>query len=560
MSAEISEVAAVGGKFLGAGPVAMIVEIPMSASSHENLSAAMPSERGRVAASFPCRVWAGISRWIGDESGTPSRMGKLWWLRLLVALGLAALLIPIGRLRLIDGDEGYYLQAARLVSEGKRVYTDFFYPQMPFGAHVYAAWFWLWGRGWYCARLLSSLLAVGTGLLLLEILLRTCGRKRWAILGVALYLATGLGVGWFSIAKSFGLTAFLLSLGILLLEVAQTPLLVACGGLAFALAVECRLYVVVAFPCALLFLLRRHGFSRRGLKLAMALAAGALAGGLLLLPYVFRDWHNFYFGNWTYHSIREFGQSGFITNLPNKKETLLSILYLDRERLPGSLQFLGLTAAALWALLSPFSSHNRITSYLWLALFLTSLIPSPTLPQYFCLLIPLLVVEAVVTLASLRAWKAWSLVAALAIPYLILGARDLKRYTTTGEAVPGVWTQDRVVRWTIPTVLTVAQKIDAAGKPVGASWWPGYFVTTRTPLISTLANDFGLRAAPRLPPRERRRFGIVTHDEVAGMMDQHDPPLFVVGNWAAWPAAGYLPKKGYRLVDSFKNASIYVAP
>jgi hypothetical protein len=85
---------------------------------------------------------------MGDQPGVPCRGAKLWWLRLLVALGLAALLIPIGRVRLIDGDEGYYLQAARLVSEGKRIYTDFFYPQMPFGAHVYAAWFWLWGRGW----------------------------------------------------------------------------------------------------------------------------------------------------------------------------------------------------------------------------------------------------------------------------------------------------------------------------------------------------------------------------------------------------------------------------
>jgi len=109
-------------------------------------------------------------------------------------------------------------------------------------------------------------------------------------------------------------------------------------------------------------------------------------------------------------------------------------------------------------------------------------------------------------------------------------------------------------------VLTVAQKIDAAGKPMGASWWPGYFVTTRTPLISSLANDFGFRAAARLLPQDRRQVGIVTQEEVADMMDRHVPALFVVGNWAAWPAAGELPKKGYRLVDSFANASIYVTP
>jgi hypothetical protein len=507
------------------------------------------------------RAWAGIGRQFASAVEAPPGAAKRWWLRLIVALGLAAFFIPIGRLRLIDGDEGYLLQAARLVSEGKRLYTDFFYPQMPFWEHVYGACFWLFGRGWYCARLLSSLIAVGTGLVILEILLRACRRKCWAAVGAAVYLITGLVGGWFTIAKPFGLTAFLLSLGVLLLEAAQTPLVVACGGLAFALAVECRLYVVVAFPCALLFLLRRHGISRRGLKFVAALAAGALAGALLLLPYVFRDWHNFAFGNWTYHSIREFGQTGFINNLPNKKNTLLSVFYLDgKGRLPGSLQFLGLTVAALVALLSPFSSRNRLTSYLWFALFLVSLVPSPTDPQYFCLLVPFLVVETVVAFASLRGWKAWPLLVVLAIPYVILGVRDLKRYVVTGEGVPGVLLKDRVARWSIPTILTVAQKIDAANQPMGASWWPGYFVTTRTPIISTLANDFGFRAAPRLSQKERRRIGIVTHDEVVGMMNQHMPHLFVEGNWASWPAAGYLPGKGYRLIDSFQNVKIWVAP
>jgi len=507
------------------------------------------------------RAWAGIGRQFAGAVEAPPGAAKHWWLRLIVALGLAAFFIPIGRLRLIDGDEGYLLQAARLVSEGKRLYTDFFYPQMPFWEHVYGAYFWLFGRGWYSARLLSSLIAVGTGLVILEILLRACRCKRWAAVGAVAYLITGSAGGWFAIAKPFGLTALLLSIGVLLLEAAQTPLVVACGGLAFALAVECRLYVIVAFPCALLFLLRRHGISRRGLKFVAALAAGALAGALLLLPYVLRDWHNFAFGNWTYHSIREFGQTGFINNLPNKKNTLLSVFYLNgKGRLPGSLQFLGLTVAALVALLSPLSSRNRLTSYLWLALFLVSLVPSPTDPQYFCLLVPFLVVEAVMAFASLRGWKAWPLLVVLAIPYVILGARDLKRYVVTGEGVPGVLLKDRVARWSIPTILTVAQKIDAANQPMGASWWPGYFVTTRTPIISTLANDFGFRAAPRLSPQERRRIGIVTHDEVVGMMNQHMPHLFVEGNWASWPAAGYLPGKGYRLIDSFQNVKIWVAP
>jgi hypothetical protein len=492
----------------------------------------------------------------GHDTG---RVGaRVWWLRLVAAAGLAALLIPIGRWRMIDGDEGYILMAARLVSEGKRLYTDFFFPQMPLLADVYGAWFWLAGRSWYGARLFSALIAVGNGLLVLEILYRRHGRMRWALVGTAAYLAAGPVTGWFTIAKAFGPTAFLLSLAVLLLESAVTPLGVACGGLALALAAECRLYVVVAFPCAVLFLLRRYGVSWRGLRFVLFLAGGALVGGIVLLPYIVRDWHNFYFGAWVYHSIREYGQNGFVTNWPNKRETLLTVLYLDRTHFPGNLQFLGLTAFALLALFWPRLGRNRLASYLWPVLFVVSLIPSPAEEQYFCLLVPFLVVEAVEVFAALRPVKAWPLLAVLGLAFTILGGLDLERYLVTAQGVPGVVTRDRVPRWSIPTVQTVADKIDAANCPEGASWWPGYFVSTRTPINLRLANDFGFRAADHVSAKERRRLGIVTHAEVVAMMDRKSPRLFVAGNWTSVPE-NLFAQKGYREVAWFQNVKLWVA-
>jgi hypothetical protein len=392
----------------------------------------------------------------------------------------------------------------------------------------------------------------------LEILLRTHGRKRWAIVGTAAYLAAGPVGGWFTIAKAFGPTAFLLAAGVLLLEIATTPLAVAFGGLALALAAECRLYVVVAFPCAVLFLLRRHGFSRRGARFAFFLVAGGLIGAAALLPYVLRDWHNFYFGTWIYHSIREYGQNGFVTNWPNKKETLLTVLYLDRTRFPGSLQFLGLTVVALLALLWPRLRRNRLSSYLWPVLFVVSLVPSPAEEQYFCLLIPFLVMEAVEVFASLRPAKAWPLLAVLGLAFAILGALDLERYLVTARGVPGVVTRDRVPRWSIPTIRTVADKIDAANCAEGASWWPGYFVSTRTPINLQLANDFGFRAADHVSAKERRRLGIVTHAEVVAMMERKSPRLFVAGNWTSVPM-NLFAQKGYQEVASFQNVKIWVA-
>jgi 4-amino-4-deoxy-L-arabinose transferase-like glycosyltransferase len=485
-----------------------------------------------------------------------------WILRVLVAVVATTVLGFLGHERLIDGDEGFYLMAARLVSEGKRLYSDFFFPQMPFLGWIYGAWFWLTGRSWYGARLLCSLLAAGTGLMVFELVLRTTRRKALALVAAALYLASGSVGGWFVVAKSFAPTIFLLTAGVLLLETAQAPLRAALGGLALGLAVECRLYVIVVLPCAALFLLRRYGLSRQGLRFLLALAGGCLAATVVLLPYIIRDWHNFYFDNWTFHSIREFEQTGFFTNLENKKSVVRTVLALEPGRLPGNVQFLGLAVVAMLALLLPKTRRNRLTSYVWLALFVVSLVPSPTDPQYFCLLIPFMIVEACHALAGRympRWWILGPVVAALVAGYTVLGVRDLERYRVTGQAVPGVWTPDRIPRWSIPTIMGVAKIIDDADQREGASWWPGYFVSTKTPLNLMLANDFGFRAAARLTLVERQRVRIMAHDDVVEMMNKKDPPLFVEGNWAARPMADYLPGKGYREVGSLVNVKVWVA-
>ncbi|MEN8184892.1 MAG: hypothetical protein ABFS46_20415, partial [Myxococcota bacterium] len=78
----------------------------------------------------------------------------------------------VAALRPVDGDEGYYLMAARLVLEGGVPYRDFFFPQMPLLPYVYAAWLELLGASWYAGRALSVLLAATLGCLLFRHVLR----------------------------------------------------------------------------------------------------------------------------------------------------------------------------------------------------------------------------------------------------------------------------------------------------------------------------------------------------------------------------------------------------
>ena len=89
--------------------------------------------------------------------------GSTWLVVLAVALAQLLLFWVVSRFRFIDGDEAFYLIAARKVAEGSVVYRDFFYPQMPFLPSVYGTWTRLVGDGWFEGRLLSCIFAALTG-------------------------------------------------------------------------------------------------------------------------------------------------------------------------------------------------------------------------------------------------------------------------------------------------------------------------------------------------------------------------------------------------------------
>jgi hypothetical protein len=159
--------------------------------------------------------------------------------------------------------------------------------------------------------------------------------------------------------------------------------------------------------------------------------------------------------------------------------------------------------------------------------------------------------------------RRWTLVAAAAAGYLSyngwVARYDRHRFLHTGVAVDGVETTDRISRWQIPTVEAVARTIDDQHIPVGASWWPGYFVSSKTAIVVELANDFGFRAAAVLSPDERRRMRVASDFDVAEMISRRQPRLYVEGNWANAPTASRLSLSGYRLRATVGNAKVWAA-
>jgi hypothetical protein len=201
--------------------------------------------------------------------------------------------------------------------------------------------------------------------------------------------------------------------------------------------------------------------------------------------------------------------------------------------------------------------RNSLCTYVWIALLVVSILPTPSYQQYFCLLVPFMIIEGITLLAAADMPRIWPLVGMALAWYVLLGAFEARRYTRTGVNVPGIIEPERVPRWSIPGVQEVSRAVDQQGLPAGGSWWPGYFVSARTPVVIDLANDFGMVVADQLTPERRRRFHIRSHDEITEMIRRHDPPLFVEGNWAWRNSVNQLWGCGYRVAATIGSVKVW---
>jgi hypothetical protein len=527
---------------------------------------------------LPARLYrAALSRWNARSERFRRTVVFLFLLG-----GLSAWLLPLSTKRLIDGDEGYLLMAARLISEGRWPYRDFFLTQTPILPAVYGAFFWGMGRSWLHARILAGLIAVAMGLLVYGEARSATRRRSAAFFATGLFAFSGSTIGWLTIVKGYGLSALLMLFSTFLIgrvvrraavqsSVSHPFLVTATAGLAIGLAASTRLYTIVVMPTLALYLVGKLGLNRTVARRLASYGLGCVVGLLPSIVCYVLAGRAFLFDTFFYHGIREYGQNSLFGTAEEKLPSILKTVGLDADASYGERQWMGMAILAILALLLRIRARNVAGSAaFWVALALAgaSLLPNPFLPQYLCLPIPFLAVEGGRLVGSLldagwgpklRRWPA--AVAVAAVGYLgyhgWVADYEHGRFLHTGVSVPGVGSTDRVPRWQIETVEAVAREIDAQRLPVAASWWPGYFVSSRTSIAPELANDFGFRAASVLSAEERARLHVVTLSDVGEMIRRGQPRMFVEGNWAAYPWATWLPQHGYHLRSTIENVRVW---
>ena len=479
------------------------------------------------------------------------------------------------RHRFIDGDEGFYLLAARLVLAHKKPYLDFFYTQAPLLPYVYALWMKFTQVSWASARLFSALLTALLGTLLCEQVRHLTRSWLAGLAAVVLFASSTLVFAFFPVAKTFSLAELFLFAAYVVVTRFLTlsprwP--VAAGGLLLGLSVDTRSYLLLLAPVFLWWIFRNSEAGVR--QAAIRWFLGGFAVGVVPSFYLFMSSPSaFLFNNLGYHAIRS---SEGLVGWWGQKLAIAVMTFL------GGPEGNGIQYSILFFVTLGFVFSTRLRTYpprlafqIALVLGVISLLPTPAYPQYLCLGIPFLVVSTVCVVkdffATLESGRERLVAAAVGIAlfgiYVAAAGNDFRKYLITGDGIPGVRHSGNPDDWRLDRVIEVSQAIDqvaAPGETVG-SFWPGYLVQTKTQPFPGFESDYGLPIADKLTSGQRARYHINSLADLESIFAAHTPRVVVLGNQNLFmrqvigvTARQSLLAHGYIPVRSIGGTSIYV--
>jgi len=459
--------------------------------------------------------------------------------------------------RPIDGDEGYYALASRLVSEGQSPYADFFYPQGPLMPYVYAPIVSLAGPHLLALRGFS--VALGTlGVLVWALWLRRRSADRPAVAVVAfLALAASPGLlDWNLTVKTYALANLCASAGLVglaaALRAARPARWLAAGGVALGLAASARLlYAPLAVvPAGALLVGFGGGSGRDRARSTLAWAGGLAIGTAPLWITLARDPGRFWFNNLRYHQMRVLptGHDDPLARVGAALAVLGRALASDPFLLATLL--LAVWGVWSWRRRRETDSGRRFEHVVALGLtvhVLTNLFPDPVHEQYFTatlapLALPLIAGGLTRLPERVVRWGPPVLGAVLlALAGVTLGQ------SRSGMSADPVWRLDHFRR--------TCAKIEELTRPddVILAFWPGYtFETGRRPQPGT-ENQFGLGVSSALSPRERARYRIIGWEELMRAFLVDRPDLVIIGTWMHGANQALSDAEAARLLDVMRR-------
>ncbi|MEW5923895.1 MAG: hypothetical protein AB1746_07905 [Candidatus Zixiibacteriota bacterium] len=208
--------------------------------------------------------------------------------------------------RIVDADEGFYLNAARMISDGMAPYSDFFYTQF---AGLPLTFSHLASGGWdsfYLMRAAAVLAGFFSALLLSAIIYKITGNMKSVTIGLFMYAFSGMSLVWHSTFKVipftglFSLAAFYFWL--LFRDKQKTIFLIMCG-LFLSLLISYRSLFMVLLP---FYIVSVYFISReRKWRNVVIMLVSMVPFSLPNLLVIFNSFEQFYYGNVLFQMARD---------------------------------------------------------------------------------------------------------------------------------------------------------------------------------------------------------------------------------------------------------------
>ena len=452
----------------------------------------------------------------------------------LLLTGYSIFAVFHARHRVIDGDEGYYASAARLVGEGKMPYVDFFYPQAPILPFVYGAWTQLNGYSLAWLRALSAILTAGTLALWGWFLLVVYGKVPWvAYAAFFAVLFSPFLLSWGVLIKTFALGNFLATTMLICIWRAsrsRNMKWMLLAGVSSGLLVSTRLlYAAVPVAVAIWIFFRVKAVS--GLQPRSSLlsfAAGTAVASIPALLLYIHDPDVFMFNNLGYHFLRSEPQPLYLHMQHAASflgETVVAHPYMILVIILALLGVYAATRSVLGKTVDP-SALNEVALVSTAGLLVVSLTPIPLYEQYFTgPLAPMLVPLVAAGIQVLWHMSRY-LVYALALCVMPISYGEFHHEMTQASAMKG---------WQITAYDRVAQYIRNHTEPSDTvlSPWPGYACESGRNFLPGFENQFALPVSERLTDSQQQHYHVGGKKAFIAAVREQIPKLIVIGAWVS---------------------------
>ncbi len=489
-------------------------------------------------------------------------------LAVLVFAAQVAVLAPVAIFRDLDADEGFYVIAGTQVVHGHVPYQDFFFTQMPALPYAYGAWTAVLGDTWNVARALSVVITAALGVLVLRHVTLRLKSPGLGVVAALLYLSSTYVLWFMPIVKTYALAGLLLFAAMVVVDRADPG---ARGrwlaaGVLLGLAIDVRLLFAATVPVFFAAAWLAAGPGRRERRApALAMLGGIAAGVLPSVVLFLLEPSRFVFNNFTFHSVR--GSAGPLGNWGQRLDVVVEFVTQAQDAL--------LMLAAVGALAAVWMVRRTVPLSLAIAgtLMAVSLVPDPTVDQYFVSAIPFLVVGAMELVPLLpglsdRLGAPW--LARRGLPLLALGAAiyvavpliELPRELRHGYFAGGDPAAETV---RLDSVRDVTRAIDAASAPGEhvLAFWPGYLFGSHARVVPGFENDFSMEGVvnAKLSEADARRYRLVSPRHMTDFIAGRRSRLIVLGPLGYWTQRRdwltLVLRSGYRPIAGIGLTRVY---